>query len=76
MMNNSYNQNGQSPRYVEIDSNGQVIHHSAIVPPEVQANLSTSQSSMTYNSAPSYAHWSNYSHQTPYNKSNTFDFSN
>lgn len=69
-MNNSYSQNGQSPRYMEIDPNGQVLHQSPVVPPEVLTNLSASNGSMAYNSTNVNAHWSNNPYQTSYNKSN------
>jgi hypothetical protein len=64
IMDSSYNRSSQSSRYIEVGPNGEVLHQSSIVPPDVVADYLNSQSSMAYNGTSSNAEWSNYPYQT------------
>lgn len=67
-MNNSYGAGNQSPRYMEVAPNGQILHQSSTVPPDVVNNCLNSQVLSSSSSTYSSGQWSNYSYQTSRSK--------
>ena len=67
-MDNNWHQTGQSPRYMEIGSNGQVLHQAAAVPPDLMMNYIHPQQSTSYHGVSAPGQWTSYPNQSAHNK--------